>query len=219
MSFADELRNTPRDTQNAISPQERELQNVPPVNILIDCIKKRCNIEQRSGRNQFQGMLYNVWKQESDNDGGYMNMQWGVDFRPDIVGKQKLTEKAIEYANQYEYYPKYYPGTQEYSFSVMDVANKMAREGEADHYNGGGPIFYQYRETAVKLRDALRDEIEKLGFDRNGVIAIEVSDFRIKSKIKTYQEFITHKIKFEREVGKLEFTGEFVYSIMIKLQW
>ena len=217
MSYIDELRNTPRDTVKSISPQEQELQGVPSAYALMDSIKRISMAEQRRGRNQFQGMLYRVWTQESDNDGGYFNTQWGYDFWPVIVGKQKLTEYAPIMARATAIFPKKYPSTEEFTYTALDVANAMAKVTSA--HSGGGPAFYQYKDSIIKLRDDMRNEIVKLGFPSNSVAAIEVSDFKFKVKVKCYKELLSHDIKYKHDVGPLEFTGGSIYGLKIDLKW
>ncbi len=220
MSFADELRNAPRDVQPTKSPREMDLEKWPDIKQLVDRIKIRCSSMQRQGIHQYQGMLFSLWVQESDNDGGYFNAHGdGYDFLPTIVGKQKLLEYANAIANEYRGFANYYPYKREGVITAMDAVYRMNRENSACSNSGSGPIFYQCKETAVELRDQLRDEMEKLGFDRNSVAAIEVPDFQIKVQVKARRELITHDPIYRRKVSEPEFTGKTFFSVIIRLSW
>ena len=120
MSYIDELRNTPRDNTRQLTPQEQELQELPNVYLLVESIKNVCMREQRQGKNQFQGMLYRVWTQAGDGDGGYMNPEWSYDFRSGIIGKQKLTEHATEFAQRTLYRAKSLPTKEEINQDFLD---------------------------------------------------------------------------------------------------
>ena len=94
----------------------------------------------------------------------------------------------------------------------MDVADAMYNSANVS------PVYFKYKETAIRMRDELRDEIEKLGFSRNSVVAIEISDFRIKVKVKSWKNIWTNEIKFQRDVSTIEFTGGSIYGLKIDLK-
>ena len=211
MSYIDELRNTPKDTP--LTPAEKERQQLPHVCILTDNIKEICMIEQKSGNRQFQGMFSRLLWKVSDNDGGYIDTHAEYVFRPEIVGKQKLTEYAVGLAQRTSFQLKSLSETREFTYSAMDVADAMYNSANVS------PVYFKYKETAIRMRDELRDEIEKLGFSRNSVVAIEISDFRIKVKVKSWKNIWTNEIKFQRDVSPIEFTGGSIYGLKIDLKW